>query len=534
MTIPTTMQMDRTCSTFPENNGTFDWDFIPGGDWSYWGWQSPTQLELPNWEFLSASDCLQAYAVDFLSDHRNVMVVGNYTTNDEFLIFGGGLSTDFFVDADPPFQWICSGLKDWDNINFDCSSHWREIDPSNWQLEDTDISAGLSFQVKYCLSSTVVPRCQLQFNLPLLVLVIIFNIGKVICMVIAATKMNDHPLVTIGDAIESFLKIPSEYTQQMCLISQNHFRYDSYEGYHNKPYSIRIRKTQIPSMPQPIKYQPMKIRWLSLVSRRHWIMTVFLFSGAILIILSLLGFAIHQLSAVHGISGFLFLWQLGIGKASTENIIQGWGLPTQGYDALIASVLIANSPQLILSMIYLVFNGLCTKMMAGFEWSSYAYSHKPLRVSEPHGDQKSTYFLQIPYRFGLPLMAYSALLHWLVSQSIFLVAVTFWDGDVIDTALSIISCGFSPIAMMLTSIVAGSLILSALALGYFKHINYDMPLMGSNSVAIAAACHPPRDDSDPLKPVRWGVVTENREQTVGHISFSSGKVTVPVPGNYYS
>ncbi|KAE9403854.1 hypothetical protein BT96DRAFT_878251 [Gymnopus androsaceus JB14] len=465
------------------------------------------------------------------------MVVGNYTTNDDFSIFGSGFSGISSQARLPSFQWICSRLQDVDVHTNDCSVLWRKIDPSDWWVEDSFSSPGgaggyrsVSFQVKYCLSSTVVQRCQLQFNLPLLVLVIVFNIGKVVCMVIVATKMNDHPLVTIGDAIDSFTKIPSEHTQKMCLISQNHVN----EGYYSKPYSIRIQKKQLPLMPQPIKYQPTRIRWLSLVSLRHWTITVFLFSGAISIILFLLGFAIRQLSADYGISNFSFLWQLGIGKASTETIIQKWGLPTQGYGAVIVSALIANSPQLILSMIYLVFNSLCTKMLLGLEWSSYAHSRKPLRVSKPHGDQKSTYFLQIPYGFGLPLIAYSALLHWLVSQSIFLVAVTFWDGDVIDTGLSVISCGYSPMAMILTSIVAGSLILSALALGYFRHIDCDMPLAGSCSTSIAAACHPPEDGSDPLKPVKWGSVTENEEQTVGHISFSSGEVTIPVPGYYYS
>ncbi|KAF9062555.1 hypothetical protein BDP27DRAFT_1368777 [Rhodocollybia butyracea] len=161
---------------------------------------------------------------------------------------------------------------------------------------------------------------------------------------------------------------------------------------------------------------------------------------------------------------------------------------------------------------------------------------KALRVSDPHGDQRSTYFLNIPIRFGVPLIVYSALLHWLLSQSIFVVAVTFWNGDVLDKSNSITSCGYSPVAMILTIIIGASLVLSCLAVGCFKCLQCDMPLAGSCSKAIAAACHPPEDGSDPLKPMKWGVVPkipDSSNPAIGHISFSSAEVSAPVPGCYY-
>ncbi|KIK55854.1 hypothetical protein GYMLUDRAFT_174998, partial [Collybiopsis luxurians FD-317 M1] len=202
--------------------------------------------------------------------------------------------------------------------------------------------------------------------------------------------------------------------------------------------------------------------------------------------------------------------------------------------------LIANSPQIILSMIYMVFNNLCTTLFLAREWSSFATSRKPLRVSSPRGQQRSTYFLQIPYRFGLPLMAYWSLLHWLVSQSIFLVKVN-WFEDVEDNTFTVVesltSCGYSPAGMFLASIVAATLILSALGVGYFMHLDGNMPLVGSCSTAISAACHPPVDGADSLKPMKWGVVLDmdsDRKQGAAHISFSSGEVLPPIPGCYYS
>ncbi|KAF9060836.1 hypothetical protein BDP27DRAFT_1272762 [Rhodocollybia butyracea] len=521
----------------PQNIGTFNWECanetlssacssVDASELSKWNNLMPSNcvktyacsgpdIEPSNWEFLNPSDCLQAYAVDFLSDRRDIVVViGDYVSNNTFLNLANSSSGKMSSEVAPgatPFDWICDVTF---GSQLDLNSNTY---PNSVLLLPTDYPDCLQ-TVQYCLSETTTPRCQLQFNLPLLAIVIAFNIVKVTCMAMVATRMRDNPLVTLGDAIASFTNNPEPLTQEMCLASQSYL-----EGLDKNEDTTSLL----------IGYQPQKIRWMTTANRRHWIMIGSLFVLALTIILGLLGFAIHQLSDIYDLSGFSSLWQLGIGKASSDNIIVGWGVPTQGYGAIVASVLLANLPQLIFSMIYLVFNSLCTKLFLALEWSSYAHSRKPLRVSDPHGDQRSTYFLNIPFRFGVPLMVYSALLHWLLSQSIFVVAVTFWDGDVVDTFNSITSCGYSPVAMILTTIVGASLILSSLAVGYFKHLQCDMPLAGSCSKAIAAACHPPADGSDPLKPMKWGVVARLPDSAIEHISFSSGEVSAPVPGCYY-
>ena len=45
------------------------------------------------------------------------------------------------------------------------------------------------------------------------------------------------------------------------------------------------------------------------------------------------------------------------------------------------------------------------------------------------GAQRSEYFLQLPYRFALPIMLYSGFLHWLCSQSFFLVSISAGGAD---------------------------------------------------------------------------------------------------------
>ncbi|KIK53457.1 hypothetical protein GYMLUDRAFT_134315, partial [Collybiopsis luxurians FD-317 M1] len=483
---------------------------------------------ISNWTILSPSDCINAYASDFVSNWSTVIpVVGDYISNGSLILLEDNALPDDsgeFAYGGNPFTWICSGMDEPTKL---CSSVWGNIDPSNWKLQ-VYIDSSRSDQalpVNYCISQLVVPKCQLNFNLPLLAIVIVFNVVKVVCMSFVAMRIKDGPLVTIGDAIASFIDKPDPYTNDMCLASGSHFDEQS-------------RDQRFP--PLCIEYHPPKLKWINAASRQHWILTICLYVRGMFI--SLLIYALIYLKSLgSGLTGLAALWQFGLGKAHSQNIIQGWQIPTEGYSALVAAVLISNSPQLILSMIYLVFNSLCTTLFLTLEWSSYARSRKPLRVTSPSGDQRSTYFLQIPYRFGLPLIVYSALLHWLLSQSIFLVKVSYWItrddiNEILDSDASITSCGYSPMGMMLTIIVGASLILLALVLAFFKHLNGDMPLVGSCSAAIAAACHPPEDGKDSSTPVKWGAMldaTHDEAQGAGHISFSSGDVGQPIPGFYY-
>ncbi|KIK53553.1 hypothetical protein GYMLUDRAFT_232735 [Collybiopsis luxurians FD-317 M1] len=488
-----------------------------------------TFLDLSGWQVLDSSQCLEAYATDFVSDRNDVIVMigSSYTPNGKIVDLGFGLQA--YMTTQPgstSFDWICSDPEKEDRWNCGpkntsycsdsqhCSSSWKQINPLEWDLAWVPNYTAFSdsSRVNYCISQPVNSRCQLESNLPLLVTVIIFNMVKVVCMALAAGKINDKPLVTIGDAIVSFTDNPDPHTIGMCLVLPRQFK--------TKRHSENIRPALLP-------YQPKNIRWLNAATRRHWILTICL---AFSIVLGLLVYAVLNLKS-NGTQGLTALWQLGIGKPHAQTIIRNWAIPTQGYGALTASVLVANSPQLILSMIYIVFNSLCTTLFLELEWSSYARFRKPLRVSSPTGEQRSTYFLQIPYRFALPLMAYSTALHWLVSQSIFLVKINYQE--IINSSF----CGYSPMGMILSTVVAASLILSAVVFAFFRHLDGNMPLAGSCSTAISAACHPPEDGADSSKPLKWGVVLDReyeRKEGVGHISFSSGEVLPPILGYYYS
>lgn len=255
------------------------------------------------------------------------------------------------------------------------------------------------------------------------------------------------------------------------------------------------------------------------------------FAVAILTIIGLLVYGIHQIKSSVG-SDAKSLWNLGFGSVQVSTIIYGWDLYKAGHLFLVAAVLIANLPQTILSFLYLLLNRLCTNMLLAREWGSYSSATtttpKPLRVSEPRGNyQRSTYFLQVPYRYGIPLILMSAILHWGVSQSLFLAVI------ITDRADFTISCGYSPPAIIFTLIVGTLLLFFAIGFG-FRKLEEDIPLASSSSAAIAATCHGGKDDDSKL-PLQWGAVDFGSEEgDVGHCCFSSREVTAPVEGRLYA
>jgi hypothetical protein len=228
-------------------------------------------------------------------------------------------------------------------------------------------------------------------------------------------------------------------------------------------------------------------------------------------------------------NGFI---DLGIGAVHPSTIIHGMALVSIGGTTVIASVLVANVPQIILSFLYLLVNGTLTSMLLADEWSDFAHERKSLRVSDPKPGQRATYFLQLPYRYAVPLMTFSGVLHWSVSQSIFLAQVATFSskGELIDPA-AVSTCGHSPVAIMLTMIMLCCLAAIVIGLG-LRRYKPGMPLAGTCSAAIAAACHP-SSDVDTTAPLQWGVTSEEGVD-VGHCAFSDRPVEKPREGALYA
>lgn len=225
---------------------------------------------------------------------------------------------------------------------------------------------------------------------------------------------------------------------------------------------------------------------------------------------------------------FKDLVELGFGEITSVALING----TARNNSITKSVFLANLPQAIISFMYLLLNSIITAMVSSSEWSEYGHRRKPLRVSFSRLGQRSTFYLQLPYQYGLPLLALSAFLHWLVSQSIFLANVSSYDKNGISVNPALVStCGYSPLALFVTIcvVIAIALLTTLLSLRTYK---LGIPLAASCSAAISAACHPEKE-VDSTAPLMWGV-TSPCAKFPGHCSFSDQEVAKPEIDAFYS
>jgi hypothetical protein len=185
-------------------------------------------------------------------------------------------------------------------------------------------------------------------------------------------------------------------------------------------------------------------------------------------------------------------------------------------------------PQVLLSFCYLNLNTLCTAMAGEEEWNGMT-KRKGLRVTEPHGNQRSTYFLQLPYKWAIPLIVASTTLHWVLSQTFFLIRVDYFpvDSQEADSDRSESACGVSFASL---AAFCGICILLCGLIAYLSRPNLipDLPQVENCSLMISAACHPAPDEVEPhLRTVQWGVIS--RRLVDGHLlcSLSSKPVRTP-------
>jgi len=243
--------------------------------------------------------------------------------------------------------------------------------------------------------------------------------------------------------------------------------------------------------------------------------------------------------------------EIGMGKVSTWAMLAA---PKTGVNGLVFNSCIANFGQLVISLAYVPYNRMFTIFSGAWEWESYAKNRKALRVTaKPRGEQRSTYFLSLPYRIAVPLLISSGVLHWLVSQAIFLVVLDYraydprsqsWTTVYSESVKSnteigikngtFFRCGFSPLATIILLAAVFLMFIGLFFRGWWQ-LNMTMPVAGNCSAAIAAACHlPPGENGQEtsISKVQWGA-TGYSDGGMGHCAFSMFEVVAPQEGFLY-
>jgi len=377
-----------------------------------------------------------------------------------------------------------------------------------------------SSDYEYCLSKKTEPNCKLQFSVHILVAVLVCNFIKSALMLWTFWYRREETLVTFGDAIASWLDNPDRLTRGDCLMSKDCASRE-----------FLRKRARVNQDSEGISTVARRIRgvrfWGAAVSIKRWATTIAICAAAI-------GTTAQLLRMVTNKYYSDLTEAIASGNFGTvdPNLILETNLPTHGAGGLIAATLVTNSPQLILSFCYMLYNALFTYMHLAYEFSAFAVQRKSLRVTTARGKQRSTYWLQLPYTYALPLILASAVLHWLISQSIFLARITdvvdevgYGDLPLPETLTQHPSNLGISVAPILACIVLASLMLLAVIATGFRKLKSEMPVASSCSFALAAATHRPKDDHDAaVLPIKWGEIPTDGSEDVGHCCFTSQDV----------
>lgn len=260
-------------------------------------------------------------------------------------------------------------------------------------------------------------------------------------------------------------------------------------------------------------------------------------------------------------------WKLGFGKLnlySSGILAPEWCSRSRKCNHSsfpeIYNMFAGSLPHIVVAMAYFLLNAHLTQIVQLQEWLGLEKRRQALRVTtpEPNSEQTSTYWLSLPYRYSIPQILSSMMLSWLASQTVFFTRFKLYDedGNLYDRPVSnmpfeeirypsssfrngewgLYFVGYS-LQGVVYSVLFGILIfVVSLAIGLRKRVS-GLPLGPSNSLVLAAACHPPENDRYAARnQIQWGVVN-SRTRARGepyHCTISSRKVETPVEGRFYA
>ncbi|KAI4102204.1 MAG: hypothetical protein LQ339_004728 [Xanthoria mediterranea] len=428
-----------------------------------------------SYAYINALDCLLMYN-DLMGNRSDLIMVSSAPPegNNTLLVYGMAASGTWDTG-----YVLCR----WPNT-FDCG-RLAELPVAEQVQAVKDWNVG-GYKIDHCLSSQRSKEnlCSVEYSFSILLIVCIFNFLK--CIGICYTALyhstpDDRPLVNIGDAICSFLQDPDKTTRGMSLVS-------------------KALATIITA-------------------------TIFLATG-------ITGLKNRNFPTdVHS------LMSMGFGAVHPKALV-GFITPSPSAKSLYLSVGFSNLWQFVISLLYLAYNAVLTAMLVANEWDEFGKTRKTLRLTSPQGHQRSSYFISVPLKYGLPVLVAFGALHYTISQSVFVVyLVRFLSNGEEDVGHRSATSGYSCFGIIASLGLGFVLLLLLILAGFLGKYQNGTLLASTCSAAISAACHrPSRDTQAHIFQLQWGVVSRNPQTHVGHCCFTTakdvtGEQSRPVPGS---
>ncbi|KZL73928.1 hypothetical protein CT0861_08557, partial [Colletotrichum tofieldiae] len=197
-------------------------------------------------EPLSVADCFQEYGTPFQSSRGNLLLAVSRGNNSDpwslGTFFYANLQASAFGHLAQPSNWICSSFPE-----KECDGNPAGIQkaPGDW-----------AFDVQECYGQKTTEHCKLLFSGTLGWIVTSLNLLKGILMLIVAFGGGEKPMLTVGDAVASFLEHSDPPTKAMCLKSKQSFLRNDW-------------------LQEPRQFDPVPRRKLAGTSVSRWIVCLF-------------------------------------------------------------------------------------------------------------------------------------------------------------------------------------------------------------------------------------------------------------------
>lgn len=154
---------------------------------------------------LDSKKCLSTYGTGFAnSKYKDLLAVSPVSNATNSLLAIGS-------NQSPSYNYVFDSI--WGCAVYD----------NCFGRNDTRYFLLMGYPIEYCLVQEVDEKFLLQFSLPVMLIIIICNLIKIVCMILTVLGEGSRPLVTVGDAIASFLKESDPATKNLCLAGRHFF-----------------------------------------------------------------------------------------------------------------------------------------------------------------------------------------------------------------------------------------------------------------------------------------------------------------------
>lgn len=381
-------------------------------------------------------------------------------------------------------------------------------------------------QVEYCMGQATAANeevCTVKLNGVLLAVLLGLHLVTLLGTAASLLLARFEPLVTLGDALSSFLRDPDPTTRLNGLLTKENLR-NNMGGW-----GFTEGKYWVPQREHRWFRSPSLTQWL--IAGFWWILTLCLVAGVLALTIASSTMTIP--SSTSSIpTTTVKLSRFGVPSAYTTYLLSSYASAKMSSSVL---AIITSLPQALLAGLYFSTNALLTAFFLTRESSRYAIlftnaARRPLRVSaDPQGHQTTSLYLTLPRPVSWALAIWFAAMGFVLSQSCFVVAMTSTT-----STSKLLGVGFSSMGLLLLLLQLLVLLAVVLSVAFFCKAPAAIqatgqaignPLVfdgGSCSAVMSARCHRIPGETDVWKGyLCWGVVPEMGDAPTSHVTYSA-------------